>query len=717
MTGQASAIDIPQMASVLNGRREKRVATALLLGARAGKLFHNLHFYNTLKPFSQSPFDALSAKDKFQECYRILSRAAIERNNDVHQLLVRALQDVQIEASDLVLAELVELGVFNPLITTNIDAGLEQALLQVGLRQAGDFHIFRPGSNYASLEPGIWIVKVFGSVKDRDYVIDRRLQHLESHDALHEVIKATHKRDILMIGVDPVWDEGLLAAIFPRDGTALWYIGDEHPPQDSPIFSLLDQNKARVFVGKEGAYESFFKSLHWHITHDIPVYYTMLVVAGLRQHELQLVGKALETIRSHVQPILRSSFFADFFGIDGLGKTSLLQQIKQLCDTRGFACLLVDASQSFPTFLRDVLEQVQKYRTSTQPAFQLIEQELYAQSVKALKDVLEIKPLVILLDAVEEQNAEQFSHLAKLLEELSGHFNLFVVLTSKQRITFGRNRALGRKLSHFALKPFDRAGSGAYLNRIGRDLDPEIKKTIFEWTQGYPLALTVMTQAIIGEQLDPRLPEHQSKLLAIIMRLVIDDRVLASVEEDRLEWYRTHISLLSLPRRFNITLLRELIEAFASSLAPQNIMEYIGHIKLIQQKTDVLFWDSQRMGYTLAATIRNLFFRYWQMEHPERFYKIHTFLAENNRQTALQTRGSGGSVQSWREYLYHSAYCIDSSGLPALCQQVVQSIRQEAPDAITQFAEEVEQDDELREALGNHFGYLSRLIKDTFNGG
>lgn len=713
MTGKASELDLPQMASLLKVRQDAGTHTALFLGAKTGKLFQNRQLYSTLKQFGPGSFDSLPPQEQFQECYRILGRQVFNAH-DLYLILLRALENIRIEASDLMLAELARQGIFNPLITTNIDTGLEQALGRAGIKRLTEFEVFIPNKQRLHFDVKVQVIKAFGDLESQEYAVNQRLQYLENHKDLQEIIENARKRNVLMIGVDPIWDEALIPQFFHQDGAALWYVNDEHPPPNSLLSRFLEQHQASLFIRNDGNYESFFKILHWHITREVPKVYEMLFVTEVHMNELTHFQEAFDALVDP-QALSRTSLI-NFFGVDGMGKTSLLQEVRQRCHGKGVPCLMVDASQKAEDFLHDIITQVQIHH-SVQLTYQLIKQELYGQSLHAIKAMLETQPLVILLDSVNMQDEQQFSQLESMLGELIDNLNLLVIMASKQKISFNRNRSLGRMINPIPLKSFDRVSSGVYLSRIGHDLNQELREHIFAWTRGYPLAMTAMTQAILGDKLDPRIPGHQTQLFATIMSLVIDNKAFATIERNQLPWYKKVVSLLSQPRRFNLTLIQELVETFEPESAPQSTLEYLGLPKQIQQKTNVLSWDLQRVGFTIAEPIRNLFFQFWRLEQPERFYQIHRFLADYNLQNVQRTLGSD-SAHAWHEYLYHSAFSADQQFLSEIIQQTVQHIiDHDSPDALVQFSEEITQDEELQEALGEQMKLLSTLINESLGSG
>ena len=718
MQGNAPEIDISQMAHFLKTRQKNETSTTLLLGAKVGKLFRNQDFYETLKPFSPSgkaAFNALPSLKQFQECYHILNKPLIQPN-DLHLILLRSLQNLSIEASDLILADLIKAKFFNPIVTTNIDATIERSLEMAGLKRMSDFDIFQAHTQSSAtqripFEAKMQIVKVFGDLITRDYVLKQRSKYIDDNPDLQEVIEVASRRNILMVGMDPVWDEGLLTRFSPKQGFSLCYVNDARPPEGTAFSRLLEENQAYFIAQDEEMYKSFFQILHWHITEDAPDVYTLLVVTELHEQELQFIEYAFAALVNN-QP-LRSLMFVNYFGVDGIGKTSLLQEIKLRCGKRGIASVMVDASQQTGGIWRDLLAQLKGYQNAPLPVLDLPDIELYTLAINALKEYLATRPLVLLLDSVDTQDAVQVAQIERMLGELLGNSNFLTIIASKQKISFNNKPALTRNLKPFQLKPFDRAGSDIYLNRIGHDLAASDRERIFELTHGYPLAMTVMTQAILGDRLNPQIPEHRSRLFATLWNLVIDKKIFANMESEERDWCRAHISLLSLPRRFNMTLLKELLLRFEPTLASRNPLENWGRLlNQIPRKTGIMDWDDRRDGYTVAEPVRNLFFQRCQLEQPERFHQINSFLSEHNLRHARR-----GNMKAWREYLYHCAFTLQAQDLSDAIQRMVKPVRNATLDARIQLLEEVARDDELKEVLGDSFGFLTSLINEDFHTG
>lgn len=431
-----------------------------------------------------------------------------------------------------------------------------------------------------------------------------------------------------------------------------------------------------------------------------------------RRAELQLIESAFKALLDKKR-LLRTPII-DFFGVDGIGKTSILQEVRQRCSKRGLNCIWVNANQSPNAFFSDLLQQTLQQMGESSIGAQRTAEDLSQQSVRALRSLLEEKPVVILFDAVDPVKEEETSWIEAILHDLidsTNDTNLFVVLTSKQRVSFDQYRSIARKLTTFQLKPFNQGSSESYLSTIASKIEPAIRETIINWTHGYPLAMKVLSQAIEEQQLDPRQPADQPQLMGLLMQRVIDQGVFARVDPNQLQWYKDYISLLSMPRRFNLIILQALTEEFERRLAPMGKLEYIGLPKQLNQGTDVLHWDLRRGGFTIDETVRPLFLKQREIEDMDLFLHVHNFLADLNRRFADEVSGSD-RVRYLREYLYHTTFLKDAQEFSALMEQTVQQISQESPDSVVQFHEELTQDEELKEALGPHFAVIIVLIND-----
>lgn len=422
----------------------------------------------------------------------------------------------------------------------------------------------------------------------------------------------------------------------------------------------------------------------------------MNVVLVNREAEKALIEEAFKALANYKEDLLPNPI-VDFYGVEGIGKTSIIDYVEKECQERSVPYIRIDGSKDAIHFLYEVISQLKKYNIRS--ASEGDDNHLLEQSTEGTKVLLEQGVAVMLLDAVDPTNKDLLERIAVILREVIEENKLFVVLTSRRNLLFDTERSVARKLTSFQLKPFNQKNSEAYLQTINAQLEPEIRNYIFDWTKGYPLAMQVMARAITDQQLDPRNPEHQKVILKHIVEKVIDGRILARVRPDFFHECRSALTLFSIPRRFNIVIMKALIEEFNGKLRQLSGVAYMNIPRMINQSTDVLSWNIMRAGFSVNDPVRALFVLKSKIEDPERHLKIHSFLARINKQIADEVHGLD-RMRYLREYLYHSAHTETAQSLAPILEQTTRDIITESPESAEQFYEEFKLDEELNEVLG-----------------
>jgi NB-ARC domain len=394
----------------------------------------------------------------------------------------------------------------------------------------------------------------------------------------------------------------------------------------------------------------------------------------------------------------------DFYGVGGIGKTVLLHQVRQRCQDAQLRCVWVDLNKGVHEFSREIVHQIQQEGRSL--TFEINDNNALYQSISATRVLLKRGPVVLLFDSVDTNNNEQVGWIEMLLRDLSDDDNLFVVLASKRVLSFQNDRLTTRKLAPFPLLPFDRQSCEEYLNSIGNQSEPEIRHLIITWTRGYPLALQVMAQAV-NSGLDPRKQEDQKKIISIITTQVLHQNILARVDSAARNRYQTILSLLSIPRHFNLSIMEDLIEEFSPDLRLENSLAYFGLPMEISKITEILNWSAAVAGFSVDVTVRALCLLRLRIEQPEMYYDAHRFLARTYRQ--LSINAGTDQVRCLDEYLYHSSIETSIQGQSPV--SIVEDIVANFPESVTALATEIELDGELKELLGTHFSDVHSLLE------
>jgi hypothetical protein len=418
-----------------------------------------------------------------------------------------------------------------------------------------------------------------------------------------------------------------------------------------------------------------------------------------REPELKRIDESFKALLDR-RLLLRTPII-EVQGVGGIGKTSLLKQVERRCQDTQLPYIWVDVRQHSPSVELEIIAQVKRY---TQP----LDNRNPSDATQAVKGLLKQRPVVMLLDAVDAAETSQLSLIEKLLKDLIDDEKLFVVLASKKTLTFQQYRSVARKLTIFPLKALERQHCESYLDTLDTPIEPEVRNFIFEWTRGYPIAMNVLSQAV-QDGLDPRTPQGQQEALALLTEQVIHQGVLAAVDPtDRMRYFSA-LQLFSLPRRFNLVIMQDLIEQFTPQLKLESSIAYWGLPKEINEATDVLNWNMARAGFSVDEPIRTLFLLLLKAQDPGRYFAVHEFLAQTNQRLAREVTGFD-RARYIRECLYHTACMMDS---PQISQQLLDALRlveQESAETLLQFSEEFKQDIELKEALGKHFVAVQTAI-------
>lgn len=263
----AYALDNPvfhqEMVDRLEMRKKNNHHTVLLLGPRAGRLFHSTHVYKSLQKLSSRNFHQLSRIQQFQECYNLLTSDKFSET-DLHSILHTSLKDLHVSEADVCLASLIKQEYFDEIISMNIDDMLEEALLQIDLKESRDYDVTRIGHNVPHHEKShsYRIIKLFGDFLSRDYTIRERPAHLEEQSR-KTFLQNLLEKDLLLVGIDLAWDQDVLRLIPLKASGTVWFVSEEDDIVDkaSLLADILRARHATHILGHEGSYDHFIRKV------------------------------------------------------------------------------------------------------------------------------------------------------------------------------------------------------------------------------------------------------------------------------------------------------------------------------------------------------------------------------------------------------------------------------------------------------------------------
>ena len=255
---KSSRLGIQEMANLLEMRKRNHQHTVLLLGARAGQLFRSSLFYENLLPFSKRNFHQLSRIKQFQECYSILTNDYKFSERDLHSILQTSLRNLSVIKADISLASLIMNQYFDEIISTNIDDVLDDVLAQTEMKAGHDYEVMSIGRNPPQYEKSCFcrITKVFGDFVSREYTVRERSSRLENAE-LKDFLQKLLGKDLLVIGLDPIWDQDIPRLIPMTTDGGMWLISEEKDIiEKSPdLTGLLHKRPSVCILGHEGSYD------------------------------------------------------------------------------------------------------------------------------------------------------------------------------------------------------------------------------------------------------------------------------------------------------------------------------------------------------------------------------------------------------------------------------------------------------------------------------
>lgn len=395
--------------------------------------------------------------------------------------------------------------------------------------------------------------------------------------------------------------------------------------------------------------------------------------------------------------------FIQFNGVWGIGKTTMLKRIEHYFSIEDLHPVWTDISESSDRLFDEIAGQIRiRYDISYKFVGDALDEMLAA--IEALSS--KYGKAVVFIDSLDAAGEEDLKRIEAMLHRITETSTLLCIMASRKKIDFKSTASIGRRLRFFPLKPFSQGSYVSYVGKLTQELQQELKEEeinqIFPLTGGYPAAVDIAVKTIKQEKLDLTKEQDRGQLVQIINEQVIEHGVLSAIRQDpdQLLWHQTMLSLFAIPRRFNLTIMRKMIEKFAPQYMLSRSLAYMSLQQRINFTTGLLDWNEARTGYAMEAPVRHLLLMKWRVEDRERYTKIHDFLMEENWRLAMQFSGTD-RVRHIQEYLYHSAFCLDNKKLQENVDRAMKQIVGGTEDSLPQFEVEYKKDEELQDALGS----------------
>src|SRR5436309_8344862 len=301
---ETSKSTIADMAYLLKSRKDNRNPTVLFVGARAGGLFRSRELYNLGQLYTNRPsFRRLPLSEQFSECFKVLMSDRLGEA-DRHNLLIDSLRNQSFSPADVALASLVKEGVFDIIISTNIDGLLQEAFNSVNLRPGLDYQVRIPQRFFYSESESIFtgskptLIKVFGDLAAHQY--RTKPSYLRDYRDLRRDLGSYLRRDILLIGFDPTWDQEI-DDILPSDGGSVCYVDKELPAETSRLSRILKNRNGSKLLNI--TYDLFLQKLYNYLREEVPSSDGLVQAMSSQIQEVSELFKQIQEIRRQVDQI------------------------------------------------------------------------------------------------------------------------------------------------------------------------------------------------------------------------------------------------------------------------------------------------------------------------------------------------------------------------------------------------------------------------------
>lgn len=343
------------------------------------------------------------------------------------------------------------------------------------------------------------------------------------------------------------------------------------------------------------------------------------------------VGRApeLEAIENTFEPLLDPRRLVrepihEYLGPAGIGKSVLLGRAAIECARRGIDCI--------------------------EQAETVVQHDL-----PSVKERLTHGPLVLNMELDGLSGAQLHTteeNLEALFDDDAG--KLIVLMASSTDRDF-TTRSISRKISRHTLPPLDPQDSAVLVEQYAPTIAPEARQTIIDWTGGYPLGLRTMADILKRTGLSPADHAGRRQIFDSLTDEVVNRRLIVQAQSPEAQ-DRIHslLALLSIPRRFNLVLAQELIEAHAPVYKRDRPLQYW----LMPKEIDIaapgaLRWDMTQGGFVVHNALRPILGLKYSVGDPETYRSIHDFLADWNKTAAEVVSSPTDQERYLDEAAYH----------------------------------------------------------------
>lgn len=353
----------------------------------------------------------------------------------------------------------------------------------------------------------------------------------------------------------------------------------------------------------------------------------------------------------------------EFFGIEGIGKTRILNVVKEKCEERHFVFITIESSYKWKEtddqfgliseFLRSIceqlggnlkvadlaasassiLEKIQRYHDGSDSEYSALLKEYVGTLVEVYKRV--DRPFILILDKTEYCPQELFNWLganfARLFVEAKMSPGMILFLAGRgQRIRESRwPNYFKRATDAYLLSPLNIEYTEDHIGALteGGRYQPATK-FIYDLSNGHPYSTEMIVYELsrLGVEVDA-VKEHRMELAEKLFDEVIRRHIL----EDTEEWVRKFIEIASVPRWFKPDLLKKLFSGIPD--LPEGFRADADSAWFAYKAMDLrkLPWNLvlvARDGYEVERSLRKLLQKALFILRPQEILSLHQKVKE-----------------------------------------------------------------------------------------
>ncbi len=385
-----------------------------------------------------------------------------------------------------------------------------------------------------------------------------------------------------------------------------------------------------------------------------------------REEEQQLVARCVHDIQ---HGIAVSKCIINFYGLPGIGKTALFQQLRQnVAAEQSFVTLAINLAmlehgesleQAKHQFLQALLDPAQLFDAPDELVQRLEQMPLDDAQLNLLVEEIVAhlsslnRPLLLLLDSWDDVPDALFAWVERvLLLPLLHTERLIAVLSSRTALRW-RQFGVRRRVQSVMLTTLD-----VEATRQQTGLDDSSVQQVFALTCGHPFANEVaLNHLSSGPASEKNLDGHAPDVATAIVDALLERTLTGRATE-----FKRIFEVLALFREFDIDTLRTFLPRFLPEYANYSQSALLASLKSMQEAR-LVGWNNEKRAYEIDPTVRRILVKALRLNDPERYALIRAAAVEYY--TTLIEDVSGSRNTYLLEYYYHLLSYNHADGIQA----------------------------------------------------